>query len=117
MNGFAAMVLPAASIALALAVLAVVLADLDSPLRPALVLPFLLLAPGMAVVRLLRIPDTAAVLMLAVGLSLALASLVAGTMVYTGTWSPVGGLVGLTLFTLAANVAEVVMFVRKKPAT
>jgi uncharacterized membrane protein len=108
---------PVASAGLALAVLAVVVAELDSPLRPALVLPFLLLAPGMAVVRLLRIPDSAAVLMLAVALSLALAGLVAGTMVYTGTWSPVGGFVGLTLFTLAGNVADVVMFVRKKPAT
>lgn len=108
---------PVASAGLAVAVLAVVIADLDSAVRPALVLPFVLLAPGMAVIRPLRIPDPAAVLMFAVALSLALAGLVAGTMVYTGTWSPVGGLVGLTLFTLAANVADVVVSIRRKTAT
>lgn len=108
---------PVASAGLAAAVLAVVLTELDSPLRPALVMPFLLLAPGMAVVRLLRIPDLAAVLMLAMALSIALAGLVAGTMVYAGTWSPVGGLLGLTLFTLSANVADLVVSVRRKRAT
>jgi hypothetical protein len=102
---------------LGVAVLGVVVGGLDSPLRPALVLPFLLLAPGMAVVRLLRISDPAAVLMLAVALSLSLAGAVAGTMVYTQTWSPVGGLVGLTAFTLAANAADIVLSVRRQAAT
>src|SRR5919109_2766884 len=101
--------LPTASIALTLVVVAVVIGGLDSALRPALVIPFLLLAPGMAVVRLLRIPDPTAVLMLAVAVSLVIAGLVAGIMVYTGTWSPKGGLVGLALFTVTANVADVVV--------
>jgi hypothetical protein len=108
---------PFVNAGLAVAVLGVVVGGLDSPLRLALVLPFLLLAPGMAVVRLLRIYEPAAVLMLAVALSLTLEGAVAGTMVYAQTWSPVGGLVGLTAFTLAANAADVVLSLRRQAHT
>jgi hypothetical protein len=105
---------PVASACIAVATIAVVV--VNSPLRPALVLPFLVLAPGMALVRLLRIPDPIAVIMLAIAISLALGGVVAGTMVYTGTWSPVGGLLGLTLFTFAVNVTDVVVSSRSKAA-
>jgi hypothetical protein len=89
--------------------ISIVAAGVSSPLRPAFVLPFLLLLPGMSVVRLLGIEDAAMVIMLAVATSLALAAVVAGTMVYTGTWSPLGGLLGLALLTLVANACEFVL--------
>jgi uncharacterized membrane protein len=107
---------PIASACFAVATIAVVVAGINSPLRPALVLLFLVLAPGMALVRLLGIPDPIAVIMLAIAISLALGGVVAGTMVYTGTWSPVGGLLGLTLFTFAVNVTDVVVSIRSKAA-
>jgi hypothetical protein len=114
---FAPTPFPTASIALTLAVVAVVVGGVDSPVRPALVIPFLLLAPGMAAVRLLRIPDPTAVFMLAVAVSLVVAGLVAGIMVYTGNWSPTGGLVGLALFTVTANVADILVSTRRSRAT
>ncbi len=59
-----------------------------SPLRPIATLGFLSICPGMAVVRLLRLEDVLTELTLAVAFSIALDSLVAGTMLYAGWWSP-----------------------------
>jgi uncharacterized membrane protein len=98
-----------ASACLAVVTTSTVAAGVSSPLRPAFVLPFVLFLPGMSLVRLLGIRDPVTVIMLAMATSLALAAVVAGAMVYTGTWSPVGGLLGLTLLTLAANLSEVVL--------
>lgn len=58
--------------------------------RPALSLWFLLICPGMAFVRLLRLNDAIAQLTLAVALSLALDTIVAVAMLYAGLWSPKG---------------------------
>lgn len=56
-------------------------AAIESPIRPVIVFWFLLICPGMALMRWLRIQDTVAELMLAVALSLALDMLIAVMMV------------------------------------
>jgi hypothetical protein len=66
------------------------------PLRPIATLGFLAVCPGMAIIRLLQLEDVLTELTLAVALSIALASLVAGTMLYVGWWSPMWAL-GLLL--------------------
>ena len=58
------------------------------PLRPIATLGFLAVCPGMAIIRLLQLEDVLTELTLAVALSIALDSLVAGTMLYVGRWSP-----------------------------
>ena len=58
---------------------AVQLAPPHSPLRLAVILWFVLVCPGMAVVRLLAVNDAATELALAVALSIALAILIAFT--------------------------------------
>ncbi|CAA9570966.1 MAG: hypothetical protein AVDCRST_MAG49-3609 [uncultured Thermomicrobiales bacterium] len=67
-------------------------ADVESPVRSAVSLWFLIACPGMAVVRLIGVGETAVELTLAVALSLALDTLVAMVMLYAGMWSPEGSL-------------------------
>lgn len=84
----------------ALSIGVVTIGDLAFPLRPLLALWFLLVCPGMAFVRLLRIKEGFGVWTLAIALSLAIDAIVAGAMLYTGVWSPTLGLlilVGITL--------------------
>ena len=99
---------PLASATLALAVLAVVVADVESALRPLLVLMFILFAPGTAATQWMRVGDTLTTVTLALAMSLAIGGVVAGTMIYAGAWSPVGGLTVLVLLTLLGNAADVV---------
>jgi uncharacterized membrane protein len=69
------------------AALAVAL-DWPVPLRPALVIWFIAICPGMAIIRLLRLDSLLAEVTLAIALSLALAGLIASALVYAGLWSP-----------------------------
>ena len=76
-------------------------AGVAAPARPFVALWFLLLCPGMALVRLLRVGGVATELTLAIALSLVLDTLVAMVMIYTGTWSPGAGLIvliGISVF-------------------
>lgn len=59
----------------------------QSAVRPILVLWFLLICPGMAFVRLLRISSPAIEITLAIALSLALGTVMAGALIYAGVWS------------------------------
>ena len=68
---------PAIIVVSAVAAGGLVYAGVAGPLRVAAVLWFLLICPGMAFVRLLRVADLATELMLAIGLSLALDAVVA----------------------------------------
>jgi uncharacterized membrane protein len=72
-----------------------VIADILPPIRHLLSLWFLLVCPGMAYVRLLPIRDSLTQWTLAVALSLAMDTVVAAFMLYTGNWSPDWGLVAL----------------------
>jgi hypothetical protein len=85
------------------------LADVHTPARATMTLWFLLVCPGMAYVRLLRVRSYLYTWSLAVALSLALDSLVAETMLYVGVWSPTWGLailIGLSLVGLALELAR-----------
>lgn len=62
------------------------------PAQPLLVFWFLLVCPGMAFVRLFNLWDPVSEWGLAVALSLAIDSIIAMLMIYTGRWNPLGGL-------------------------
>ncbi len=78
-----------------------------STAQPFVVLPFLLLCPGMAWIRLFRLEPGLQELTLAIALSLVLATGVAGGMLYAGAWSPRGSLAVLLVLTLLALVLDV----------
>jgi hypothetical protein len=97
---------PTALVLWAALVVAVVFADVEGPLRPVLVLSFLLVCPGLALVRLLRITDRVTEITLAVAVSLALNTIVPGVMLYLGAWSPRIGLLILIAIMAAATAYE-----------
>ncbi|MCA9879809.1 MAG: phosphotransferase [Thermomicrobiales bacterium] len=92
-------VLPAS----ALLALVFVAADLGSPLRPLVTLWFLCFCPGMAIVQLLAIRHPLGEIMLAIALSVAMATLTALVMIYANVWSPRLGVGLLAAFTLGAT--------------
>jgi hypothetical protein len=79
---------PGLIVASAVAAVVVVLTGWDHPLRAILVLWFLCVIPGLAVLHPLELPDPVTGLALVVPLSLAIDALVAGALVYAGLWSP-----------------------------
>jgi hypothetical protein len=76
-----------------------------SPVRLGVTLWFLLVCPGMALVRLLALDDAAAELALAVALSIALAAAAGGILLYSGRWSPGTTLAILIAITVTAAAA------------
>lgn len=95
----------AALLAAAALALAVHLVVPPSAVRAAVTLTFLLLCPGLAVVRLLRLPSRLIVLTLSIALSLVLDQVTAMVSMYAGGWSPSGCLAALALVTAAAALA------------
>lgn len=79
-----------------------VVADFGSPLRPVVALWFLSFCPGMAIVQLLAIRNRLGEFMLAIALSVTMATFTAMAMIYANTWSPQLGVGLLAAFTLAA---------------
>ena len=76
------------------------LAPSGHPVRVLVESWFLLVCPGLALVRLLRLDDRLAEWCMALALSLALDALWPDALVYTGLWSTewaLAGLIGLTL--------------------
>jgi hypothetical protein len=92
----------------------IVYLDLEFALRPVVVLWFLLVCPGMALVRPLRLGDRGSELAIAIALSLALDTLVAGAMVYAGVADFEAMFTVLLAITLVAVAADVVL--RSPPA-
>ncbi len=79
---------------------AVFFTDSSSALRPWLVLWFLLVCPGMAVVRIFDVQESLLEWVLSIALSISLAGIISTIQIYTHTWSPADGLgilIGLTL--------------------
>lgn len=72
----------------AIATLVVVTADWDSPIRVALTFGFLLFGPGLALAELLEIDDPVQRLALATAASLAIETLVAVALLYSGLFRP-----------------------------
>ena len=84
---------------------AVALGDSSTP-RTLVVVAFLLIAPGMAVVRAIGVGDLWAQLSLGLGLSVAIDSLVAGLLALAGAWSPTAILAILVGVSLAGAALE-----------
>lgn len=89
------------------AAVAVALGGLGAPVQPALVLWFVLVCPGSAVVGLLRPPSPLFAVTLSIAISCALAVVVAQVMLLAGVWSPLAGLIGLAELTVVAAATEV----------
>jgi hypothetical protein len=88
---------PVALLASSGGALAAYLWDPPGAVRAAMVAWFLLVCPGMALARLLRLPDLLAEWVLAIALSLGLATMAGAATLYAGRWEP-----GLALAALAA---------------
>ena len=85
----------------AVAVAALAFGGVHSGIRLPVVLWFLLVCPGTALVRLLDLEDLLAELTIGVALSAALAIIVSGVMLYADAWSPnatLAVLLGITIF-------------------
>jgi hypothetical protein len=97
----------AAALLGAVATAALVLTDAATPVRPVVVLAFLVAAPGLGVARLLPGADPAARLAVSLAASLAILALVAEAMLLLDAWSPTTGLAAvLALFGLGLGLAE-----------
>ena len=75
-----------------------------SPMRPIVVIWFLFICPGMAVVRLLRLNEPVVEWTLAIALSIAVDASVAAIQLYTGRWSPTLTLEILIALSLAGAI-------------
>jgi hypothetical protein len=75
--------------------------------RPLIVMWFLFICPGMALVWLLRPEEPMVKWTLAVALSFAIHGIVAGILMYTGQWSPTGTLEILMGISLAGVLMQV----------
>jgi hypothetical protein len=78
----------------------------SSPAQSLAVVAFLLVCPGMAVVRWIGVGDVWSQLSLGLALSVAIDTLVAGAMALVGLWSPAAILVILAVVSLAGAAQE-----------
>lgn len=85
----------------------VALSSADGILRQLLLFWFILVCPGMAVIRLLHLGDTLTQTILAVALSLVLATLVAEVMLLAHKWSPTAILTVLIVISLAGALQQI----------
>jgi hypothetical protein len=87
----------------------VVALDANPVYRAPIVISFLLVGPGLAIVRLLGVPAATAQLSLGIALSMALDVLVPAALLYAGAWSPSSALAILVALAIAAALVEVVL--------
>jgi hypothetical protein len=97
-------------------VLVLILTGAPTTLRAPLVIGYVMTVPGLACIRLLGSLGRLSQLAFGVGLSLALAVLVAQTMVYLNLWSPVGGIAALIVIGSLASCAELLIAYAPRPA-
>jgi hypothetical protein len=83
--------------------------EANAAYRAPVILTFVLVCPGLALVRLLGIPAAAARLVLAIAVSLALAVLIPAALVYSGAWSPPAALAILAGLAITFAGVEVVL--------
>lgn len=83
------------------------LAGVQSPVRTALVILFLTVAPTAAIAGLLRGFDPFARIILAVVTTIAVLSIVAVVLLSAGLWSPMAELVGVVVITVGCLTAQV----------
>lgn len=97
---------PGFILGLALASAGITLADWQSPIRGVVVFAFLVLCPGMGLVRLLGLRDALAELALGVALSIALTTIVASLFMYAGFWSPLAVLLALLAISIGGALTQ-----------
>lgn len=102
-------------IALAAAAVALQWADWAVPVRAVVVMTFITIAPGWALLRVWGLAEGWAGVGLAIAVSLSLAMALAGATVYAGIWSPLGALAGLAGITIVAAAVSLVR-ARRQPA-
>lgn len=100
---------PVSCVTLSALAIILVLFDANTVVRAPVVLTFLLICPGLAIVRFLRISNVATEWSIAVALSFSLDGLVALIQAYTTTWNPTGALFVLTGITLAAIAVDLLL--------
>jgi hypothetical protein len=101
-------------LAAAEAVIAIlVYGDVHSPVRVVAVLSFLLICPGMAWIRLLKLDERLTEVVLAIALSVAIDAALPGAMVYAGRWSAGGALAAVLALTLAGATVETIRATRR----
>ncbi len=96
------------------------LADVDSPLRAAIGFWFMLICPGMALVRFLRLKDPVNELVLAIAVSIGLGATVATAMAITRSWSPEWALMILAYISIVGATLQLTTadeLVRSRAAT
>lgn len=81
----------------------------ETPLRPIVVMWFLLFCPGIMLVRFLRLNQMVVEWMLALALSLSIDAIVSGVVLYTGLWSPAAILNIIICLTLVGAIAQLAM--------
>jgi uncharacterized membrane protein len=78
----------------------------DSQIRSVVVLGFLVICPGMMLVRFIRLREPVFEWVLALALSLAVDAIVAGILLYAGRWSPTSAFVILLSLTVVGALAN-----------
>ncbi|GCE02779.1 hypothetical protein [Dictyobacter aurantiacus] len=79
----------------------------SSPLRPLVMMVFLFICPGMALIRFLHLRERASKLALALAVSFSVDGLIAGVYLYSYHWSPLGIMSTLALISIVAVIVEV----------
>jgi hypothetical protein len=100
---------PAVIIGSAIAAAVFAFAVPESPVRPFVVVWFVLVCPGMALVRMLRLADPLLELATGIALGIALELLVVVLALYSGVWSPRWILAGLVCFACGLAAADLVV--------
>jgi hypothetical protein len=93
------------------------LLPLNAPWRPLLTFWFLLICPGMAVIPFFHFEDRLTELVLALAFSIVLDTIVALTMVMTGTWSPFWGLTLIISLSVLAAFLQLWMAMQSSSRT
>jgi len=86
-----------------------------SPMRPIVVMWFLFICPGIALVRLLHLNEPVVEWTLAIALSFAIDAIVAGIQLYAGRWSPTLTLELLIALSLAGVIAQIATIHARTP--
>jgi hypothetical protein len=97
---------------LSVGVIAAVFLDLPAPIRPVIVIGFVVLAPGMALARLLGLPSRLAETALGIGLGLSIAGLLGGVFLYLSSWSPTRILAVLLVISIGGLALDPVLIPR-----
>jgi hypothetical protein len=95
------------------AVVVVTAIELPAPIRAPIVIWFIAICPGMALVRLLRLDQPAVEVMLAIALSVAIGGLVPAALLYAGRWSPAWTLAILAAITIGGLAADPILVPRR----